>query len=344
MSVTSSAAKPPLVEVDSLEIHVLVNDEIDQISPSPNPRVQHTQSFAGVPLSRVPDPMARGGANWEMSMRNICCGAHGLSLFITATKDGQSRTLLFDAGPEEDVFEKNAERLRLQMSDVEVIALSHWHRDHSGGLLSAIRLINGGKADDASVVVALPPDRPDYRGAMFDEPVSLEPDPTLEEIQRAGGKVETANHAGTVLDGMFLVSGEIPRRTAYEGGIPGGIRYDSATKKWTPDELIMEERFVMCKLKGRGLVIFTGCSHAGLINIANNARELDESPIYSIVGGYHLADASPEKMDQSIKDLKELEPALLMPGHCTGWRFKGLIEKEMPGQMVPIFGGTKYTL
>lgn len=136
------------------------------------------------------------------------------------------------------------------MSDVEVIALSHWHRDHSGGLLSAIRLINGGKADDASVVVALPPDRPDYRGAMFDEPVSLEPDPTLEEIQRAGGKVETANHAGTVLDGMFLVSGEIPRRTAYEGGIPGGIRYDSAAKKWTPDELIMEERFVMCKLKG----------------------------------------------------------------------------------------------
>ncbi|KAI8663748.1 Lactamase-B domain-containing protein [Fusarium keratoplasticum] len=344
MSVTSSAAKQPLVEVDSLEIHVLVNDEIDQISPSPNPRVQHTQSFAGVPLSRVPDPTARGGANWEMPMRNICCGAHGLSLFITATKDGRSRTLLFDAGPEEDIFEKNAERLRLQMSGVEVIALSHWHRDHSGGLLSAIRLINGGKADDASVVVALPPDRPDYRGAMFDEPVSLEPDPTLEEIQRAGGKVETVNHAGTVLDGMFLVSGDIPRRTAYEGGIPGGIRYDSTTKKWTPDELIMEERFVMCKLKGKGLVIFTGCSHAGLINIAKNARELDESPIYSIVGGYHLADASPEKMDQSIKDLKELEPALLMPGHCTGWRFKGLVEKEMPGQMVPIFGGTKYTL
>lgn len=267
MSLTSSAAKSPLVEVDSLEIHVLVNDEIDQISPSPNPLVQHTQSFAGVPLSRVPNPTARGGAKLEMPMRNICCGAHGLSLFIvsvaflgltrrgspfrqTAIKDGQRRTLLFDAGPEEDVFEKNAKRLRLQMSDVEVIALSHWHRDHSGGLLSAIRLINDGKAEGASVAVALPPDRPDYRGVMFDEPISLEPDPTLEEIQGAGAKVETMNHAGTVLDGMFLVSGDIPRRTTYEGGIPGGIRYNSATKKWTPDELIMEERFVMCKLKG----------------------------------------------------------------------------------------------
>jgi 7,8-dihydropterin-6-yl-methyl-4-(beta-D-ribofuranosyl)aminobenzene 5'-phosphate synthase len=76
-------SKPPsLVEVDSLDIHVLINDEIDQISPSPNPRVRHAQSFAGVPLSPVSDPSARGGARLEMPMRNICCGAHGLSLFI----------------------------------------------------------------------------------------------------------------------------------------------------------------------------------------------------------------------------------------------------------------------
>ncbi|KAJ3539922.1 hypothetical protein NM208_g5287 [Fusarium decemcellulare] len=344
MSLTSLTTKPSLSEIDGLEIHVLVNDEIDQISPSPNPRVQHTQSFAGIPLSRIPDAEARGGAKWEMPMRNICCGAHGLSLFITAKKDGVSRTLLFDAGPEEDVFERNAKRLRLQMGDVDAIALSHWHRDHSGGLLSAIRLINSGKGDGAPVVVALPPGRPDYRGVMFDEPVSLEPDPALQEIQDAGGEIETIDEACTLVDGMFLISGDIPRQTAYEGGIPGGIRYDSATGKWTTDELIMEERFVMCKIKGKGLVIFTGCSHAGLINITKNARELDDSPIYSIIGGYHLADASPEKMDQSMQDLKELKPALLMPGHCTGWRFKGLIEKEMPGQMAPIFGGIKYTL
>lgn len=76
------SAGQSLLEIDSLEIHVLVNDEIDQISPSPNPLVKHTQSFAGVPLSPVPDPAARGGAKLEMPMRNICCGAHGLSLFI----------------------------------------------------------------------------------------------------------------------------------------------------------------------------------------------------------------------------------------------------------------------
>ncbi|VUC32464.1 unnamed protein product [Clonostachys rosea] len=333
-----------LVEVDSIEIHVLVNDEIDLISPSPNPLVEHTQSFAGVPLSPVPDPAARGGAKLEMPMRNICCGAHGLSLFITATKDSVSKTLLFDAGPEEEVFERNATRLRLPMGDVGAIALSHWHRDHSGGLLSAIRLINSKKADGSQVVVALPPDRPDYRGVMFDAPVSLEPDPSLLEIENAGGKIETVHNACTVLDDMFFISGDIPRETSYEGGIPSGIRYSAQTGRWTTDELIMEERYVMCKIKDKGLVIFTGCSHAGLINIARNAREVGSSPIHSIVGGYHLADASPEKMENSMRDLMELEPSLLMPGHCTGWRFKGLIEKEMPGRMAPIFGGIKYSL
>lgn len=91
-------------------------------------------------------------------------------------------------------------------------------------------------------------------------------------------------------------------------------------------------------------MIFTGCSHAGLINIAKNANEVSSSPIHSVVGGFHLADASPEKMGKTMEDLKKLQPALLMPGHCTGWRFKGKIENEMSGQMVPIFGGIKYSL
>ncbi|KAF9776363.1 hypothetical protein IL306_005482 [Fusarium sp. DS 682] len=350
-----------LVEVDSLDIHVLINDEIDQISPSPNPRVRHAQSFAGVPLSPVSDPSARGGARLEMPMRNICCGAHGLSLFITAKKGDESHTLLFDAGPEEDVFEKNVQRLKLPMAEIGAIVLSHWHRDHSGGLLSAIRLASSNRKDETQVIVALPPDKPAYRGIMFDQPISLEADPTMGEINDSGGQTVVLDEARTVLGCSFLISSEIPRQTAYEGGIPGGVRYDPETTEWVKDELIMEERFVMCKLKGdfarssnpvtytdafidKGLVIFTGCSHAGLINIARHAKEIDDSPIYAIVGGYHLADASPEKMEQSMRDLKDLEPALLMPGHCTGWRFKGLIEKEMPGQMAPIFGGTKYTL
>lgn len=175
-----------------------------------------------------------------------------------ATKDGVNRTLLFDAGPEEDIFERNAKRLRLPMGEVGAIALSHWHRDHSGGLLSAMRLIREDKSNGDAVLVALPPDRPDYRGVMFDEPVSLEPDPTLQEIQEAGGNIEVIHGARLLLDGKFFISGDIPRKTSYEGGIPGGIRYSTQSGQWTEDELIMEERYVMCNLKGKSVPLDIG--------------------------------------------------------------------------------------
>lgn len=78
----TTMAYPSLVEVDNIEIVVLVNDEIDYISPSPNAHVKHTQSFRGAPVDVIPDPASRGGAKVEFPMRNLCCGALGLSLLI----------------------------------------------------------------------------------------------------------------------------------------------------------------------------------------------------------------------------------------------------------------------
>lgn len=96
---------------------------------------------------------------------------------------------------------------------------------------------------------------------------------------------------------------------------------------------------------GKGLVVFTGCSHAGVINVSQHAKELGVgNQLYCVVGGYHLADADEEKIERSIEDLKALDPKILMPGHCTGWRFKYVINREMPSRMVPSFAGTKYIL
>ncbi|XDG02909.1 hypothetical protein ABKA04_002524 [Annulohypoxylon sp. FPYF3050] len=339
-----------LAEVDSLTIHAIVNDEIDQISPSPHPAIKHPQSFLGAPLTPIPTGAQPAGAKCQMRMDTLCCGAHGLSLLITVTKDGKSHTLLFDAGPEEAVWERNASRLGLDVTKIERIVLSHWHRDHSGGMLSAVRMIEQAKAKKAAagqqekVVVDLHPNRPEYRGIKAHEIISLEADPTFAEIEEAGAEMFKSGEAHTVLDDTFLVSGEIPRRTEYEGGIRGGVRF-STEGGWETDELIMDERLVMCNLKGRGLVVFTGCSHAGVVNVSRHAKELGGGvPLYTVVGGYHLADGSPEKLQKSLADLKALEPKVLMPGHCTGWRFKVAIEKDMPGCMAPIFGGTKYEL
>lgn len=143
-----------LAEIDTLDIHVIVNDELDPISPSPNAAVKVASRFMGIPLS--PLSSERGGATMEMRMDNICCAAHGISLLLVgcpvpsfvhdipslvlsrlkdtqiATKGDKKHYFLFDAGPEGEVWERNTRRLRTEIGEIEHIALSHYHRDHSG--------------------------------------------------------------------------------------------------------------------------------------------------------------------------------------------------------------------
>lgn len=173
---------------------------------------------------------------------------------ITATAGEDKHTLLFDAGPEEDVFERNVTRSRTDLSGVEHVHLSHWHRDHSGGLPRAIRLINKAREIKESPLgpptMDVHPDRPIYRGFNAGPFVaSLEADPTFEELEDAGAKVVKNDKPHAVLNDMFLVSGEVPRKTEYEVGFPRGMRFTNGGE-WVPDELIKDERFIVCKLRG----------------------------------------------------------------------------------------------
>lgn len=123
-------------------------------------------------------------------------------------------------------------------------------------MLRAIRLITSAQTAHPSpsspkdLIVDLHPSRPDYRGIMAAVLISMEADPTFAEISIAGGTVFKSDSPHTVLDDMFLISGFIPRVTPYETGIIKGIRFNGATGNWEKDELIQDERLVMCNLKG----------------------------------------------------------------------------------------------
>ena len=118
--------------------------------------------------------------------------------------------------------------------------------------MKAIRMINSARPAGASpVTVDLHPNRPEFRGINAGGfPITLEADPTFDEVEQAGGIITKNADAHTALDDTFFISGEIPRVTPYEQGIPGGIRLDKADGEWQPDPLIMEERFTMVNLKG----------------------------------------------------------------------------------------------
>ncbi|SMQ46110.1 unnamed protein product [Zymoseptoria tritici ST99CH_3D7] len=341
-----------LIELDSVEILVVIDNELDPISASPNPGVLQSGNLKDVAFreeAQQPDP--DGEPFREAKMENICCGAHGLSLIITGIRGEQKHTILFDTGPEERAFELNAKRLRADLANIERIQLSHWHRDHSGGMLRALSMIDearrgGGAASSSPVVVDLHPDRPFLRGVKppsVGMTIALGKDPTFEEIEAAGGEVCKSDQSHAVLDDMFLISGEIPRTTPYENGLKYGVRLQE--QHWIDDSLMKDERLLMCKVKGKGIVVFTGCSHAGVVNASRHAFELGGgTSLYAVMGGYHLADAEPTHIQSTVADLKELDAQVLLAGHCTGWRAKFEIQNQMPGRLVPSFVGSKYTI
>ncbi|KMU90008.1 hypothetical protein CIHG_07691 [Coccidioides immitis H538.4] len=290
-----------LVEVDSLEIVVIVDNELDVMSPPPPDTVQATGLMGNIALESPYDLHHRGDAFKGAS--------HG-----------------------------------------QYLLLCPWTFSDDCGMLRAIQMIRDAQAANGrsgqDLVVDLHEARPDYRGfSIGSEIISLEADPTFEEIEDAGAKVEKTTSPHTVLDGMFLISGEIPRITEYETGLAHAVRFEKSTGQWDKDEIIADERLLACNLKGKGLVIFTGCSHAGVVNASRHAVDLagKNIPAYAIFGGYHLAGSEAAQIEATVKDLKALNPKILLPGHCSGWRVKYEIEKEMPGRLVPPSVGAKLT-
>lgn len=101
------------------------------------------------------------------------------------------------------------------------------------------------------LIVDLHPDRPSYRGiALPEHIISLEADPTFEELEGAGAVIDQRSEPHTVLDDFFLISGEIPRETPYETGLKNAVRYDPDENEWFSDEVIQDERSLICNLKG----------------------------------------------------------------------------------------------
>lgn len=97
--------------------------------------------------------------------------------------------------------------------------------------------------------------------------VPFKPIPTIEALAQGGAAVCCSSDAQLLLDGLFYVSGEIPHVTSYERGLPNHMRQMEHGTAWEPDPLILDERFLAVEVKGKGVIVFTVCSHAGVVNV-----------------------------------------------------------------------------
>jgi len=298
-----------LAAVDRVEIQILVDNATDGLSSTPA-NVETEFAFA-----------TRRGLR-ASSGRCLCCAVHGLSCLITVQRGDLQHAVLFDSGPEDYAFERNTSRLGADLGKVESIVLSHGHWDHSGAMflaLGAIRARNGGRA----VPYYAHPGMFRSRGMQLPGGgVRLMDDvPGIEDLTAQGAQVICTTEPQSFLDDMVYVSGEIPRVTAFERGLPGQVRRTADGKGWEPDELLMDERWLAVQVKGKGLIVLSACSHAGIVNVLSHARaSFPEVPLYAVMGGLHLSGANEQIIPQTVEAMREFKLATIAAGHCTGWR------------------------
>lgn len=296
--------------VDSVEITVLVDNVTDGLSTNP--------SFVDSELAGI---RRRRRGTWVLSGACMCCAAHGLACLITVRRGVEVRTILFDSGPEDRTFEQNVSRLGVDLGTVTEIVLSHGHFDHSGGMLRALQLIRDRNGAER-VRFHAHPDMFHKRATRQADGgmLPLEDVPSVNALTEYGADVVSTTAPQSIAGGMMLVSGEIPRVTSFERGLPGQhrLRVDGG---WEPDELIRDERFVAVNVKDKGLVVFSACSHAGIVNVLKHAKDcFGGAPIHAVVGGFHLSGTNEKIIPETVEELHALDPAYVLAGHCTGWR------------------------
>jgi 7,8-dihydropterin-6-yl-methyl-4-(beta-D-ribofuranosyl)aminobenzene 5'-phosphate synthase len=167
--------------------------------------------------------------------------------------------------------------------------------------------------------------------------------PSRERLTAAGGEIVSDDAQRTLLDGTFHLSGEIPRRTPYEKGMPGQVC--EVEGGWEPDPWITDERWVAVHVRNLGVVVFTACSHAGVVNVLYHAREVFEPiPLHGIMGGFHLSGAACEPIiPQTVDDMRQFGLKAIVPGHCTGWRAtQRLVQTLGDGVVIPSAVGRRY--
>ncbi len=289
--------------------------------------VDNPVNWASKPRSNLIRP-APSWVNREKHDPKYVWGGHGISMLITAYGEDRKYSVLYDTGLSEHLFAHNVQVLGLDLESIDSVVVSHGHWDHTGGLIWALNNIR-----KPEVPVYLHPDmfhERAIRNEQTGELRKLDSIPTVEEIKRAGGKPVITREPVTLADGLLVVSGEIPRQTSYEKGFPGHMALIEG--EWQEDEQILDDRCLIAKSDRTGLVVMTGCGHAGIVNTTLEAKRLaDSDSIFAIIGGFHLVeDETGELIEQTIEDLSSMKPSLLVPTHCTGSRGERRMFEKMP--------------
>ncbi|MDD5233443.1 MAG: MBL fold metallo-hydrolase [Syntrophales bacterium] len=271
--------------------------------------------------------------------RNSIIAEHGYSAVVKITLGGRTRSLLFDFGFSEFGAAYNAKALGEDLSGVEALALSHGHTDHLGGFGKLVAMI-GRKGVEMYLHPAVYK-TPRYLKVGGERKICFLPF-TRAMAEREGVNVIESRTPRLLLDGAALFLGEVSRRTDFERGFPIAHFQEDGVEKWDPIE---DDTSIVMNLKGKGLLVLSGCAHSGIVNTVQYAREVTGvDQVHVIMGGFHLSGPAFEPIiGRTTEELKKLKPAYIVPTHCTGRKAIMHMEREMPERFILNMSGTKLT-
>jgi 7,8-dihydropterin-6-yl-methyl-4-(beta-D-ribofuranosyl)aminobenzene 5'-phosphate synthase len=232
-------------------------------------------------------------------------GEWGFAALVEA--DGQK--ILFDTGARPNTVLENAKELKLDLSDIRDVILSHFHDDHTSGLMTLRREFARSNPAAFSRVHVGQGIFLERRGGYTNPMIAIK-----KEFEATGGKFVIHDKPHEIAPGVWL-TGPVPRvypEKNYASGVE--VAKDGA---WVEDNLPEDQALVFNT--ARGLVLLTGCGHAGIINTLDYARRfIRPAPIDAAIGGFHLFNAKDETIDWTAQKLKEFHTAQILGAHCTG--------------------------
>ncbi len=325
------AVRIDLEPVDSVVITTLMDNVTDMLLPDLGP-ARRVRMGSG---PWRPTTTMTGG-----QVPDALVAEHGFSALVTVTRGGREHRFLFDTGASPDGVTENMRRLGVDPGSIEAIVCSHGHFDHTAGIDGLVRTLGR-----TSLPVLIHPHFWRRRRLQLPgrDPLEL-PTTSRAALTGAGFEIIEEQQPSFLFDRSVLVTGEVPRVTGYEPGFPPQQAWlDGA---WQPDPLVLDDQALIFQVAGKGLVVITGCGHAGVVNIARYARRLTgDQPLYALVGGFHLNGPRFEpRIPRVLDDLAEMNPGVLVPAHCTGWRAQHALAGRFPDAFVPNSVGTSFFL
>jgi 7,8-dihydropterin-6-yl-methyl-4-(beta-D-ribofuranosyl)aminobenzene 5'-phosphate synthase len=303
-----------LPALKSVTVEILVDNFFDVFEP-PRPGVVERAV-----LGRLKKPLV---------------AAHGLSLLVTLNQNGGSTRILMDTSNSPLSFFNNLEALDHGVEEIDALFISHGHPDHYGGLAELMQRRGPG------LPVYLHPDC--YFPKLLITPRGRVGPYILkrEQILATGAELHENQGPALLLD-QALLTGTVEATTPYEKGLPAFKRIVQEKEETDP---FSDEQALVLNVAGRGLVVIGACSHPGIVNMTKYAQKLTGiSQVAAIIGGFHLTPGGDELIKNTIQGLKELNPGLVLAGHCTGFKALTRLAAELPDNFMVSCVGTKVTM